>query len=172
MSKKNKGNQQKNKTALFKDIVAVFNHNPKKLYNYKQLAADVGVHSEAERMLISHLLDDLKNQNFLEEVERGKFKLKLNEKYITGRIEITQSGSAYVISPDSENDIFISQQNVRGAMNNDTVKVYLLPTRGRKPEGEVVQIIKRFKEEFVGILELSKNFAFLVNKRIVFNSSF
>lgn len=163
MSKKNKGNQQKNKTALFKDIVAVFNHNPKKLYNYKQLAADLGVHSEAERMLISHLLDDLKNQNFLEEVERGKFKLKLNEKYISGRIEITQSGSAYVISPDSENDIFISQQNVRGAMNNDTVKVYLLPTRGRKPEGEVVQIIKRFKEEFVGILELSKNFAFLIN---------
>ena len=44
MSKKKQGNQQKNKTALFKEIVGVFNHNPKKLYNYKQLAADVGVH--------------------------------------------------------------------------------------------------------------------------------
>ncbi len=163
MSKKKQGNQQKNKTALFKEIVGVFNHNPKKLYNYKQLAADVGVHSEAERMLISHLLDDLKNQKFLEETERGKFRLKLNEKYLSGRIEITQSGSAYVISEDSEQDIFIAQQNVRGAMNNDTVKIYLLPSRGRKPEGEVVEITKRYKEEFVGILELSKNFAFLVN---------
>lgn len=163
MSKKKQGKQQKNKSALFKDVIGIFNRNPKKLYNYKQLAADAGVHSEAERMLVNNLLLDLKNQDFLEEVERGKFKLKLNEKYITGRIEITQSGSAYVISEESESDVFIAQHNVRGAMNNDTVKVYLLPTRGRKPEGEVIQIVKRYKEEFVGIIELSKNFAFLVN---------
>ncbi|HRG57411.1 MAG TPA: ribonuclease R [Bacteroidia bacterium] len=163
MSKKKPGKQQKNKSALFKDVIGIFNRNPKKLYNYKQLAADAGVHSEAERMLVNNLLLDLKNQDFLEEVERGKFRLKLNEKYITGRIEITQSGSAYVISEESESDVFIAQHNVRGAMNNDTVKVYLLPTRGRKPEGEVIQIVKRYKEEFVGIIELSKNFAFLVN---------
>ncbi len=163
MSKKNKDHKQKNKSALFKDIIGIFNRNPKKLFNYKQLAADAHVQSEAERMLINQLLIDLKNQDFLEEVERGKYKLKVNEKYITGRIEITQSGSAYVVSDDSEHDVYIAQQNVRGAMNNDTVKVYLLPSRGRKPEGEVIQIIKRYKEEFVGIVELSKNFAFLTN---------
>jgi ribonuclease R len=163
MSKKKRGTQQKGKTAIFKDIIAVFNNNPKKLYNYKQLASDVGITSEAERMLINQLLIDLKNQDFLQEVERGKYKLKSTDKYLIGKIEITQSGSAYVISEESENDIFIAQQNVRGALNNDIVKVYLLPTRGRKPEGEVVQVIKRHKEEFVGIVELSKNFAFLVN---------
>jgi ribonuclease R len=160
---KNQGKNQRNKLSLIKDVMRVFNRNPTKLYNYKQIAADAGAHSEAERMLINHLLQDLKNQSFLEEIERGKYKLKLNEKYITGRIEVTQSGSAYVISEESEQDIFIAQHYVHGALNNDTVKVNLFPSRGRKPEGEVIQIIKRFKEEFVGIIELSKNFAFLVN---------
>jgi predicted AAA+ superfamily ATPase len=95
---KNQGKNQRNKLSLIKDVMRVFNRNPTKLYNYKQIAADAGAHSEAERMLINHLLQDLKNQSFLEEIERGKYKLKLNEKYITGRIEVTQSGSAYVIS--------------------------------------------------------------------------
>ena len=160
---KNQGKNQRNKLSLIKDVMRVFNRNPTKLYNYKQIAADAGVHSEAERMLINHLLQDLKNQSFLEEIERGKYKLKLNEKYITGRIEVTQSGSAYVISEESEQDIFVAQPYVHGALNNDTVKVNLFPSRGRKPEGEVIQIIKRFKVEFVGVIELSKNFAFLVN---------
>jgi hypothetical protein len=64
MSKKKQGKQQKNKSVLFKDIVIAFNQNPKKLFNYKQLAADLDIHSEAERMLISQLLNDLKGSKF------------------------------------------------------------------------------------------------------------
>jgi anthranilate/para-aminobenzoate synthase component II len=63
----------------------------------------------------------------LEEVERGKFKLKLNEKYITGRIEITQSGSAYVISPDSENDIFKDFENPMQVMRYHSLLLQDLP---------------------------------------------
>jgi ribonuclease R len=80
MSKKKQGKQQKNKSVLFKDIVIAFNQNPKKLFNYKQLAADLDIHSEAERMLISQLLNDLKDQNFLEEVETRKIQVKTQRK--------------------------------------------------------------------------------------------
>ncbi len=165
MSKRKQGGKkQKNKQSLFKDIIAIFNANPKKLFNYKQLASEIGTHLEAERILINHLLIDLKNQDFLEEAERGKYRLKQLERYFIGRFEVTQSGSAYVISKESDKDIYIAAHHTHGALNNDTVKVQLFYTRGRKPEGEVIEIIKRHKDEFVGIVELSKNFAFLVNE--------
>lgn len=158
-----KQKKQKNKGLLLKDITAVFNHNSRKEYNYKQVAAEIGVNSEAERIVISHLLMELKNQDYLVETERGKYKLKQVEKYLSGRIEMTNNGSAYVICEDSEKDIFIAPQNIRGAFQNDLVKVTVYPSRSRRPEGEVVQIIKRSKEEFVGLVEIAPKFAFLVN---------
>jgi ribonuclease R len=161
MSKKTNQKEQKNKSTLLKDILAAFNRNPRSIYNYKQLAVLVNAHTEAEKILINHVLQELKSQDYIEERERGKFHLKFREKHIEGKIEITQTGSGFVITEASTKDIFIAQRGINTAQNGDTVKVYVFPTRGNRPEGEVVEVIKRAKEEFVGIIELSKNFAFL-----------
>jgi ribonuclease R len=72
------------------------------------------------------------------------------------------TGKAYVTPEDKTTDIFISANNTNHALHGDKVKVLLFPTRrGHKPEGEVVEIIARNRKQFVGIIETSKNFAFL-----------
>src|SRR5690606_24247044 len=71
--------------------------------------------------------------------------------------------TAYFICPDFEEDVFIPTNNLNHALDGDTVKVYVYNKRsGRRPEGEVVEIIERKKTEFVGVIDIQKNFAFVV----------
>jgi len=77
------------------------------------------------------------------------------------------TGKAYIIVPALDEDIFISANNTGKAFDGDEVKVMLFPKRGRrKTEGKIIEIIKRSKEFFVGKIEISKNFAFLIPDKI------
>ena len=81
---------------------------------------------------------------------------------ITGKVDLTQNGYGYIVSEDNEEDIFVSQVNLHHALHGDMVKVQLFACRkGARPEGEVIEILSRARETFVGIVELGKNFAFL-----------
>jgi ribonuclease R len=106
---------------------------------------------------------ELAHEGFLHESPKGKFKIKADRPYIEGTVDMTARGSAYIISPDIDDDVFISPKNLNHALNGDKVKVYLYARRkNSKPEGEVVEILERAKNEFVGIIEKSAHFAFLV----------
>ena len=81
---------------------------------------------------------------------------------ITGKVDLTRNGYGYVVSEETEDDVFVSQVNLHHALHGDLVKVQLFACRrGSRPEGEVIEIMSRARETFVGIVELGKNFAFL-----------
>jgi ribonuclease R len=86
---------------------------------------------------------------------------------LEGKVDMTRSGSAYVIIPDREEDIFVSQKHIGGAMNRDVVEVELLPPRkGKKPEGRIVGVVKRAIEQVIGTFRLYKKFAVVVPDRM------
>jgi ribonuclease R len=131
--------------------------------NYKQVAAKMGLKPAKVRGGIEFAFKKLVAEGQLIAVDHGRFKLKYHELYTTGRVDMTNSGNAYVISPDTEEDIIIKAGNLNRALHGDEVKVLLFArTRGRRLEGEVVEIVKRKKMEFVGTVQVNKNFAFLV----------
>ena len=75
---------------------------------------------------------------------------------------MTSRKTAYFVSPELEEDVFIPTNNLNKALDKDKVKVYIYNRRrGRRPEGEVVEIIERYKTEFVGVIDIQKNFAFV-----------
>lgn len=83
--------------------------------------------------------------------------------YIIGTVDMKQSGKAYVLPDDNSGDILIKPGNTLHALHQDKVKVYILPRRkGKKKEGQIVEIIKRAKEIFAGVMEKHNNFAFLI----------
>ena len=74
-----------------------------------------------------------------------------------------RNGIAFVVSESFTEDIFIAPKFVNHALDGDEVKVALLSKRGgRSHSGQVIEIIERAQTSFVGIIEISKNFAFLV----------
>jgi ribonuclease R len=83
--------------------------------------------------------------------------------YVTGTIDMKQAGKAYLLTDEKGEDIFIAPINTGHSLHGDKVKVFLLPMRkGKKKEGQVIEILKRNKKQFVGTIEISKNYAFLI----------
>lgn len=87
--------------------------------------------------------------------------IEINE-ILEGKISMNASGSAYVKINDCPKDIYISAKNTNKSLHLDIVKIKIIAGNGRNIEGEVVEVVKRFKEEFVGKLQISSKFAFFV----------
>ena len=86
-----------------------------------------------------------------------------NDETFTGRMDMTRTGSGYVIIDDLDDDIFVPERRMNGALNGDTVEVKRFAGRGRRrPEGEVTKVIKRVTDHFIGTVEMSKNYAFVI----------
>jgi ribonuclease R len=162
---RNKKNKKKgiDKKELSNSILAVFSAHPKKIFNYKQLSSALLITDAAEKRLITEILYQLKEKDTLEEVSTGKFKLKSIGGTVIGVVDMARGGYGYITSDTLKEDIFVSQNNLNHALNGDTVKVLVYAQRkSRALEGEVVEIIERARETFIGNIEITAKFAFLV----------
>lgn len=88
-------------------------------------------------------------------------KIKIGD-LISGRLSMNSSASAYLVNNDLPKDIYISKNNTNKALHLDEVVVKVIEGNGRSIEGEVVEITSRFRTEFVGTIQVSKNYAFFV----------
>lgn len=171
MKKRNNKNKPERvkKSAIYNLIMDVMKSNPNKSFNYKQLSAEFGLKTEPEKQLLVNALDDLALQEMILEIERGKYKMNMRGGYVEGIIDRQPSGKNYLLPDDEGEPIFISERRLRHSVNGDRVKVFMYAFKpGTEPEGEVVEIIKRAKDTFVGILQVSKDFAFLrVDNRVL-----
>lgn len=164
--KKNKKNKISafNSKTLQNYVMNIFRDRPKQFFNYKQLAKKIGIKDLRTKQLLNEVLILLSEQGKIEEERRGSYKFVPTSNTVTGRVQLIASGSAFVISEDTEEDIYIPRKYMGGALNGDTVQVTVWARkRKRKPEGEITEIIKRNKTKFVGIVSITKdNIAFLI----------
>ena len=158
------------KNTFVKSVLDVFQNNPYSSFNYKQVASRLGISDRASKDLISLIIGQLFKTGELIMSKRGKYQINTaGERYtkevktaLTGTVDMKQTGKAYVIPDDKSEDIFIAATNTNHALQGDKVRVLLFPRRkGHKLEGEISEILKRNKKQFVGTIETSKNFAFL-----------
>lgn len=94
----------------------------------------------------------------------GTFKFNDSSNVFTGKVDMTKNGDAYVVVDGLDTDIFIPQKDVLQAFHNDTVEVYVseLKPHGRKSKGKITKIVERAKTKFVGKIEISGSYAFVV----------
>ena len=173
MSKKknSKKSRPRGKNAFADSVVSIFTKAPSRVLNYKQVAAALGLKDKASKDLVNIIIVELIEDGTLDEVRPGKYKLSaefvsaspLMKKYITGKVDMKGTGKAYILNDEGGEDIYIAPNNTSRALNGDKVKVLLFPQRkDRKPEGQIIEIIERAKEQYVGIIDVSKHFAYLV----------
>ncbi len=162
MSKKEANNTIKQ--VLTQLVLNVFEQNGNQQLNYKQVSAKLNILDPASKAVILEILKDEAFKQTLKEVSPGSFKLLELKTFIEGKVDLTNDGSAFIITDDeSETDIFVAPRKLRNALNGDWVKVYVYAkSKGKRKEGEVIEIIKRHKMEFTGIVKLSERFAFFI----------
>ncbi len=91
----------------------------------------------------------------------------------TGTVDMTRSGAAYVVCDGLESDIYVPSRFTNFALQGDTVKVRLLPQRGnkRRMEGEVVEVVTRANEYFIGTYRVLRRYALVLpdNQNVPFD---
>src|ERR1700735_2035751 len=162
MSKK-KNSSSINK-VLTQMVLDIFEQNGNAPLNYKQVSAKLNIRDPEDRETIFDILKDEAQKNVLKELSPGKFQLLELKTFIEGKVDLTNDGSAFIVTDDEfESDIFVAPRKLRNALNGDRVKVYVYAkSKGKHKEGEVIEILQRNKMEFTGIVKLSERFAFFI----------
>ncbi|MBJ6117614.1 ribonuclease R [Pontibacter sp. BT310] len=143
-------------------VLELFSKNPDTDFTLRQIYRRLGVVDKKGRELVSDMLAALQRESRIL-VDEDKYTLNLKVEIITGRVDMANNKYAYIVSEQTEDDVRVFREHLNYAMDGDTVKVEVLPTyEGGRAEGIVVEIIERRREELVGIIQLSKNFGFVV----------
>ncbi|MDR0830144.1 MAG: ribonuclease R [Prevotellaceae bacterium] len=161
MTKRSKKNDKI--LEIIPKIIEIFQKKPKKHFNYKQVSHALGMKLSEGKIFVMEALYELAEQELITEISTGKYALKIRYSYLTGVIDRQiVPKKTYLIPDDSGENIFIAERSLNCALNGDRVKIKLYPVRKKTDlEGEVIEILERAREEFVGILLIKHDVAFL-----------
>lgn len=163
MTRQKKRRRSSNKISnLTERIVKILKEDHHKAFNHKQICAKLGIDDASSRNIVVKKLAQLKAKEQIIEPERGKYQLTPNRNYHKGILDISGKGGGYVMVADLEQDIYVPPHHLNKALQGDEVEVYIYrQRRSKKHEGEITKIFKRKTEEFVGVIEIQKKFAFV-----------
>ena len=159
--KKKRGGNQSAHSDLKKLIQEVLNDQKNRRISHKQLIKKLGVRDKKTKNTIKSILNELiKNKPKAYESDASA----LSGKEIIGKVDFVNPRFAYIVSEEMETDVIVKADNLKYALDDDTVRVQLFQSKSKtgRIEGKVVEIIDRFRKEFVGRVELSANYAFVV----------
>ena len=164
--KKKKKNKKSRKgdfsnSKLFDLILLVFRQNPNKKLNYKQVSKILKVKEMGVKIQIIDVMKEMVNSGTLTEEHRGAFRLMEKTSTLITTIKNTNNRGAYA-NIDEENEVFIPKEYAQFALAGDEVEILLFQKRKNKQEGEVIKVIKRKKEELVGIIDHASSNYFLI----------
>lgn len=125
----------------------------------------MGVRDKKSKQVVTDVIFQMEDTGLIKKLRNGSYTLEQQEfDTIIGIVDYVNARFAYVV-PEEEGreDIWINKDDLLGAFDDDRVKVALKPGRhGKSPEGKVIEILARHRDEFVGRLEMSSRYAFVI----------
>ena len=159
-----KAGKRMNKRDLTALILHYFEEKVDDSITLKQLFDRLHLTTHPLKMLCVDILDELVEDNYLTEIERHRYKLSSYSLEMKGTFQRKSNGRNWFVPEEGGEPILIAERNSRHALNGDKVRIaFYAKRKGRGPEGEVVEILERAEGNFVGTLDINKNYAFLLN---------
>jgi len=162
------------KSEMIHQVVSFFNSEPDKLVNYKQISSVIGLTTMPQKQQLVDILSTMAMDDYLLEPSRGKYRLNGRGGCVDGRLERKNGGKIFLIPEDGGEEVFIVERNMSKAVVGDIVRVRLFARRkDRLQEGEVLEVLRRAHDTFVGKLQVSRDYAFLlVDNKLLNNDIF
>ncbi|HYC85866.1 MAG TPA: ribonuclease R [Chryseosolibacter sp.] len=162
-TKKKQKKQKSKQGEVRSNILAMLDDPRGRGISMKQLIKKLGLKKKEDIKKTMDFVDDLLEQGRIKQLSNGSFTGAKKSQEHQGVVDHVSSRFAYVKISDDQPDIYVKAQDLGSAVDGDTVKVVIFPTRhGEHPEGKITEVLKRSRSRFVGKIEISKNFAFVV----------
>ncbi len=162
MGRSFKGGVRLNRRTMTDLITDWFRDNQESSISVKRLYDELKLKTHPMRSMCLDIVLDLVEDGFLKQKD-NQFSLMQKSKFVEGVLQRRVGGKNFLVPDDGSDPIFVAERNSAGAVNGDRVKIVLFARRPHSgPEGEVTEILKRAKDTFVGTLQVSGKFAYLV----------
>ena len=167
-----KSQQRMTKRMMFDALIDLFHENSDRALTYSRIWKELRLTTHPQKMLCGDLIGDMLIDGSIVETKNGHFRLVFQKRELIGTIQRTGSGRILFAPEEDEESVYIAERHSMHALHGDRVRVSLFARRrGRSmPEGEVVEILERANDTFVGILKVERNYAFLLTESRTLNS--
>lgn len=163
--KEKKAGKRMKKKELSKAVLDFFHAKQDEVISLKYIFSKLKLTTHPLKMLCMDILSDLLADDYITEVDKNKYKLNNHGIEMTGTFQRKSNGKNSFIPEGGGDPIFVAERNSAHAMNNDKVRIaFYAKRRGCEAEGEVIEILQRANDTFVGTLEVEKSYAFLVTE--------
>ena len=163
MGKGKKGGKHITKKQLTKELVDFFSGQPGKTLSFKEIFRSMHLSTHPAKMLAIDIMEELAWDDFLTKVSDTSYQLNTKGQVQEGTFIRKANGKNSFIPDGGEKPIFVAERNSMGALNGDHVKVSFMARRQKHiKEAQVIEILRRAKDQFVGRLRVDKDIAFCV----------
>ncbi|WP_297069330.1 ribonuclease R [uncultured Duncaniella sp.] len=132
-------------------------------YNYKQVAHAIDATTATQQRNIALQLVEMAFNGEIIEVAPGKYKSPQRGNEATGVFVRRSNGKNSVITDADGETLFVAERNSMRALNGDKVRVNIAAhRRGAEPEAEVIEIIEKKDQTFIGTLKVDRHFGYLL----------
>jgi ribonuclease R len=144
------------------EILAFLSVNTTQPYTLQDLYEHYDVHNKQEKMLFGMVIEDLLQEGKIYQVDKGKYTVDAEANAVIGRLDHVNPRFGFIRHEEGKPDIWVSADDLNGAIDGDLVKVATFGEfyrKGDNPEGKVIEILERGRSEVVGKVQIFGNYA-------------
>lgn len=164
---KNKGEKVMDSSQLARTVLNFLDNNFGEEFSSKQLIKKLDLKNPASKNNVEPILQQLVKAGSISKSPRNMYSSTKDPEFIIGKVDYVNPRFAFIIPEDREQyptDIQIKENDLKNALDGDTVRIMVFPNKGKsgRQEGRVLEVVERSRDEFVGRIEISPRFAFVV----------
>ena len=169
MGKGKKGGKRMSKKQLSERLQDFFASQPGKTLSFKEIFRALKLDTHPLKMLAIDIMEEMTWDDFLTRVTESSYKLNTKGQVQEGIFIRKSNGKNSFLPDDGGTPIFVSERNSMWATNGDRVKVSFMARRKKHiKEAQVIEILQRSKDQFVGRLRVDRNMAYLITPENTF----
>lgn len=169
MGKGKKGGKRMTKKQLCERLQDFFASQPGKKLSFKEIFRALKLDTHPLKMLAIDIMEEMAWDDFLTRVTDSSYKLNTKGQVQEGTFLRKSNGKNSFLPDDGGSPIFVSERNSMWATNGDRVKVSFMARRQKHiKEAQVIEILQRKKDRFVGRLRVDRDFAYLITPENTF----
>lgn len=166
---KQKGSERQTKKIVSQELQSLFENNPQEVLSYKWIFKTLNLKTHPAKMLAVDIISDMVYDDYISKVSETEFKLNTHGQVQEGSFVRKTNGKNEFVPDGGGTPILVAERNSMYAMNGDKVRVtFMARRRNHVKEAQVVEIISHQRDTFVGKLQVSRDYAFLLTESSMF----